>query len=200
MLCDEPHSTKTVTELLKKRDRSMIPAGYMYKLVNASPGGVTAKNVVDIFSVGACGAGTSPFFTEYIPYWKHNGYWFFNSPDTLQEIARQDDIDLSRMTLLYYETYGYEFDQSGDSKVAGWVPFECERSFVTDVLIPQEKALAGYDVVEYVCRNSPECSLLSCCDLAAKFTVNSHCLFDTFEEAKKALESGEFRTCEPGPY
>jgi hypothetical protein len=30
--------------------------------------------------------------------------------------------------------------------------------------------------------------------------VNSHCLFDSFQEAKESLESGIFNSCEPGPY
>jgi len=153
-----------------------------------------------MFSAGNCGCGISPRFADYIPHWKHNGYWFFNSPRPMQEIAGQEDIELSSMTLFYYEIYEYEFDQSADGKQADWIPFNSERSFQTDVLILEEKALAGYDVVEYACRNSPECSLLSCCNLADKFCVNSHCLFYTLEDAKKAVESGEFHAIEPGPY
>lgn len=179
----------------------MIPVGYMYKLVGIPTASLTANNVVNVFSAGDCGGSPSHFFADYIKYWKHNGYWFFNTPDLMQEIARMDHIDLSAMTLFYYEIYEFEFDKSDNQgRVAGWFPFESESSFATDVLIPQEKDLAGYDVVEYVCRNSPECSLLSCSNLAAKFHVNAHCLFDTFGEAKAAVETGEFHAKEPGPY
>lgn len=177
----------------------MIPVGYMYKAVS-TVGIDTPDNVVDVYSVGVCGAGISPYFTDYIPYGKHNGYWFFNSPALMQEIARSEDIDLSSLTLFYYEIYEYEFDRSHDGSVSGWTAFQPDPHFATDVLIPEEKSFAGYDVVEYVCRNSPECSLLSCCHFAKKFAVNSHCLFDTFEEAKTALQSGEFHAIEPGPY
>jgi len=36
--------------------------------------------------------------------------------------------------------------------------------------------------------------------LATTIPVNQHCLFGTFEEAKKALESGLFQNSEAGPY
>ena len=179
----------------------MIPAGYMYKMAGAPPSHLTAKNVVDIFSVGACGGSNSPYFTEYIRHWKHNGYWFFNSPQIMEEIAEKENISLSSMTLFYYEIYEYEFDKTDyEGKVEGWSKFACEADFSTDVQIPAVKVFSGYDVTEYVCRNSPECSLLSCSNLAAQFTVNSHCLFDTFEQARSAVETGAFHAFEPGPY
>ncbi len=118
----------------------------------------------------------------------------------MREIARVEDINLSSTTLFYYEIYEFEFDLSDEEEAKRWSPIQCEPYFATDVLVPEAKVLAGFDVVEYVCRNSPECSLLSCSDLARKFSVNSHCLFDTFEQAKKAVESGKFHECEPGPY
>jgi hypothetical protein len=179
----------------------MIPAGYMFKLAGKPPSHLTAKNVMDIFSVGACGGSNSPFFAEYISYWKHNGYWFFDSPAIMEEIAETDGISLASMTLFYYEFYEFEFDKDDyPGHVDGWSKFQRDAAFPTDVQIPKAKILAGYDVTEYVCRNSPECSLLSCSNLAVKFTVNSHCLFDTFEEAKASIETGAFHAIEPGPY
>jgi len=44
----------------------------------------------------------------------------------------------------------------------------------------------------------PECSPLSCNSLAESIRTNSHCLFDTFEEARTAVNSGQFNKCEPG--
>lgn len=177
----------------------MIPAGYMYKLVSTSDGKQADSPLVGIYSVGACGANISPFFTDYIPHWKHNGYWFFHSPSVMHEIAAENHIDLSRMTLFFYELYEFEFDLP-DTEDEAWIPIESESSFVTQIVVPPKMVLAGFDVVEYVCRNAPECSLLSCCNLAKEFTVNSHCLFDSFEEAKVAVESGKFHEREPGPY
>jgi hypothetical protein len=182
----------------------MIPAGYMYKFAGGPPTHLTAEGVVDIFSVGACSGSNSPFFAEYINYWKHNGYWFFNSPEVIEQIASDENIDLSAMTLFYYEFYEFEFDLNDDPgnshHVEGWAVFEPTSDFVTDVSLPEQKRLAGYDVTEYVYSSSPGCSLLSCSNLAARFAVNSHCLFDTLDQAKQAVESGLFNAMEPGPY
>lgn len=140
----------------------MIPVGYMYKFVAALPSTVAAKNVVDLYSVGACGGSSSRYFDDdYINYWKHNGYWFFNSPDVMEEIARENRIDLSTMTLFYYEVYEYEFDQSEAGHIQQ-AHFDCNQSFPTEVVIPNEKMLVGYDVTEFVCRNSPEWLLRLC--------------------------------------
>jgi hypothetical protein len=117
----------------------------------------------------------------------------------MQKIAIENNIDLSGMTLFFYEIYEFELDVPSATEES-WTQIEGESSFVTDIVFPSKKALAGFDVVEYVGRNSPECSLLSCSDLAKEFTANSHCLFDTFEDAKRAVESGKFHECEPGPY
>jgi hypothetical protein len=50
----------------------MIPVGYMYKRVRQSPDRMRAKNVHDVYSLSGC---VSENFTDYINYWKHNGYW-----------------------------------------------------------------------------------------------------------------------------
>jgi hypothetical protein len=49
-------------------------------------------------------------------------------------------------------------------------------------------------------RTSPECSPLSCNSLATGIVVNRHCLFDSFEQAVRALEAGAFDNSEPGPF
>jgi len=59
----------------------MIPAGYMAKTIASQPEGLSLDHVGDIYSVSGC---ISSFFTDYIDYWKHNGYWFFDSIDVLQ--------------------------------------------------------------------------------------------------------------------
>jgi len=41
--------------------------------------------------------------------------------------------------------------------------------------------LEGFDVTTFSVANSPECSPLSCNDLAADIAVNKHCLFDSFD-------------------
>ncbi|MDD1617637.1 MAG: hypothetical protein CG439_2728, partial [Methylococcaceae bacterium NSP1-2] len=89
----------------------MIPVGYMYKRVETKPDWLAAETVFDVYSLSAC---VSDDFADYIKYWKHNGYWLFNSPEIIREIAANENIDLLGTTLFYYEVYEYEFDK--DSK------------------------------------------------------------------------------------
>lgn len=56
----------------------MIPAGYMAKRVVRKPDWLTTNRVEDIYSVSGC---ISKDFADYITFWKHNGYWLFDSSD-----------------------------------------------------------------------------------------------------------------------
>ncbi|MBX3073297.1 hypothetical protein KF728_14940 [Candidatus Obscuribacterales bacterium] len=175
----------------------MIPVGYMLKRIAPRPEWLKAENVVDIFSVAGCASNN---FADYTPFWRHNGYCFFNSPVDLEEVAQENSIELEGTTLFYYEAYELEFDFVDDD-TGVWRTYHCVPDWKTDVETPQDRTLAGFDVVEYVCGNSPEDSLASCCnEIASACPLNVHCLFNTFEEAKKALESGLFHDHEPGPY
>jgi len=55
----------------------MRPLGYMYKRVERRPEGLAAPAVRDIYSLSGC---ISEQFADYIPFWKHNGFWLFDSP------------------------------------------------------------------------------------------------------------------------
>jgi hypothetical protein len=172
----------------------MIPVGYMYKRVAVRPDWLKVVDTVhDVYSLCNC---ISDDFADYINYWKHNGYWLFNSPEVIEEIATNENIDLSDTTLFYYEAYEYEFDEKSNK----WTVFTPEASFVTNVRVPMDKRLEGFDVATFFVHTSPECSPLSCNLLAAEIPVNEHCLFNTFEEAKEAIECGLFKNSEPGPY
>jgi hypothetical protein len=171
----------------------MIPAGYMAKRVIDKPDGLQADNVIDIYSVSDC---MSKDFADYINYWKHNGYWLFDSPAVIENLARDNSIDLTGTKLFYYEVYELEFHE--DEKA--WHPFAPELSFTTNVMVPKEKRLEGYDVATFSSGNAPECSPLSCNSLAAEIATNPHCLLDSFEEAKRLLESGSFNSSEPDPF
>jgi hypothetical protein len=170
----------------------MTPAGYMAKRVCAKPDWLAVDSVVDIYSVSGC---ISKDFADYINYWKHNGYWLFDSPEIIAELARDHSIDLTGTKLFYYEIYELEFRENERD----WRLIEPESSFVTNVAVPKQKYLEGYDVVTCSCGNAPECSPLSCNLLATSMTVNQHCLFDSFEAAKQHLEGGQFNDSEPGP-
>lgn len=178
----------------------MIPVGYMFKQIVPRPEWLRVEGITDLYNVAGC---PTESFADYIPFWRHNGYWLFNSPAELQEVANENAIDLTGMTLFYYEAYEFEFDFSdGESPESGkWESFICNSTWSTDVQIPPEKYFAGFDVVEFVCRNAPEHSLAACVnEIASACPLNSHCLFDNFEDAKNALECGLFHEHEPGPY
>jgi hypothetical protein len=170
----------------------MIPAGYMYKKVALAPHDVAASSP-DIYSVSGC---ISKCFAEYIPYWRHNGYWLFDSPQIIQALAAENAIDLSGLTLFYYEIFEHQYEAAGQR----WLPFGPESSIPTNVHRPQATHLEGYDVVTFAAQTNPECSPLSCNSFAANVPVNRHCLFDSFEEAKRSVEGGLFNQGEPGPF
>lgn len=170
----------------------MTPAGYMAKQVATRPNWLKADRIVDIYSVSNC---VSDDFAEYINSWKHNGYWLFDSPETIRELARVNSFDLANTKLFYYEVHGLEYDEDENL----WKPFAPEASFKTHVLQPETKTLDGYDVVTFSANTGPECSPLSCNSLAAEIETNEHCLLPTFERAKELLVEGKFENAEPGP-
>jgi hypothetical protein len=169
----------------------MIPAGYMAKHVCRRLEWLQAPQVIDIYSVSSC---VSKDFADYVKYWKHNGYWLFDSPEIIRSAAQGNSISLERTSLFYYEVYEKEYDGQR------WQIYAPEPSFLTNVASPSMKQLEGFDVVTFYARTSPECSPLSCNSMARELPTNAHCLFKSFEEAKTSLENGAFRECEPGPY
>lgn len=168
----------------------MIPVGYMAKRVCKKPDWLQAAGVADVFSVSSC---VSNDFADYVGYWKHNGYWLFNSPEEIRSLAAANAIDLAGTSLFYYEAFELEFNG------ASWQAYEPD-TFKTTVIVPSDKQLEGFDVVTFYSKNQPECSPLSCNYVAKELTTNSHCLFDSFEQAETNLKNGAFRSCEPGPY
>ena len=96
----------------------MIQAGYMYKRI-ALPEGLNCENVIKVYSVGQC---ISKDFADYIPFWKHNKYWFFNNPGDMDKIIDEQNI-ASEFELLFYELYEMEFDEQEGS----WQEFTAGR-------------------------------------------------------------------------
>jgi hypothetical protein len=169
----------------------MTPAGYMAKRVSKKPDWLKAPHVVDVYSVSNCNCEN---FADYIPYWKHNGFWLFDSPEVIKNVAKEHSIQLEAAKLFYYEVHEMEFD--GER----WSPWSPEPSFPTNVVVPSKKQLEGFDVVNFTARTSPECSGLSCSSLAVELRTNAHCLFDSFDEAETSISNGAFNDSEPGPY
>lgn len=163
----------------------------MAKRVPKKPDWLKATDVVDIYSVSSCIAED---FTDYIDYWKHNRYWFFDLPEIIRSLAKEHSIPIEGTSLFYYEAYEFEFDD------ASWLVHSPEESFPTSVVPPSRKQLEGFDVVNFYARNSPECSPLSCNSMADELHTNAHCLFASFDEAETNIKNGTFKNCEPGPY
>jgi hypothetical protein len=164
----------------------------MARAVMSRPDWLGAAGVDDILSVSGC---MSAYFADYIPFWRHNGYWLFDSPDVIREVARENNIDMAGMRIFYYEVHPEEFDDTAKS----WRIFKPE-DFETQVIPPPVKNPEGFDVTSFSAGSAPECSPLSCNGLAGALGANRHCLFDSFDAAKQALEEGGFANCEPGPY
>jgi hypothetical protein len=169
----------------------MIPAGYLAKRVCRKPDWLRAQQVADIYSVSGC---ISEVFADYVDFWKHNGFWLFDAPEIIQNIAQENSIDLGGTSLFYYEVYEKEFDGTA------WHPYGPDSSFKTSVVVPVDKRLEGFDVVTFWSHNLPECSPLSCNHLAQDLPTNSHCLFPSFDNAETNVTNGAFNNSEPGPY
>jgi len=149
---------------------------------------------LDVYSIGSC---VNDDFADYVNYWKHNGWWFFDSPAAIQEVSREHSISLDHTLLFFYEVYEFEFH---DGK---W------RTFSLGMASGMHQAASSCppiccskdnDVVTFWPENSPapEHSPLSCNGLANELETNSHCLFETFEQAQSALNNGKFAGTEPG--
>ena len=165
----------------------------MAKRIAPRPQWLGAAGVHDIYSVSGC---ISQFFTNYVPYWKHNGYWLFNSAAAIQSLATGHSLELAACRFFYYEVLELQWDE----ELTQWQPFEPDRAFETDVLVPAGKQLEGYDIVTFQAGTSPECSPLSCNRLAQSTVTNRHCLLNTLQDAKEQLEKGAFANSEPGPF
>lgn len=164
----------------------------MAKFVEARPDWRACPDIAGIFSVSNCISGD---FCDYIKFWKHNGYWFFDSPALIREVADQAGVALAGSTLFYYEAHELEFDQERER----WQPFDPAGHFPVTVESPPNAVLEGFDVVSFHLRSSPECSPLSCNSLAEGRPVNRHCLLGSLSETLTAIESGWFKQGEPGP-
>lgn len=171
----------------------MIPIGYMAKRIVARPECMDAPAVVDIYSLSN---HMNDDFCDYVNFWKHNGYWLFDSPSLIVEVADEAEVSLKDCKMLYFEAYEFQWNATYKS----WCAFKPDESNLTQVLIPEKKVLVGFDVVTYWGGSQAECSPLSCNSLASEIPVNAHCLIESLEVAKNKLEEGIFDNSEPGPY
>ena len=171
----------------------MQAAGYMAKTVRKAPGWLDSSRVDDVYSVSGC---VSKDFLNPVDFWQHNGYWLFDRPATIQQLAEQDGLELSDTQLFYYEVYENEYN----GKDQRWEPVTPDASFPLDVVKPASAQLQGFDVVSFSAGTRAECTPLSCNGMARDIHTNQHCLLSSLEEARALLEQGRFNTGEPGPY
>lgn len=177
----------------------MVPAGYLLKRIARLPEGLKAANVLDVCSVSDC---VNDDLVDIERIWQHNSYGVANNSELLWRVAREDNIDTSDAQLFFYEAYELEIEADDWRKSPPrWRPLtpvpsgKIEPSLAT---IPHNKVLLGYDVVVF--GDYLEHSPLSCNGIAATVSVNAHCLFDTLDQAKEAIEGGHFYGSEPGIY
>jgi len=170
----------------------MQALGYMYKRVKPRPEWLAAPAVHDVFSMSGC---ISEYFADYIPFWRHNGFWLFDSPSILKQVAAEKGVDVGDLNLFYYEAYEEEYDRDRRA----WVPFAPDDAFRTNVEKPAAAKLEGFDITTFSAHTSPECSPLSCNSFATTIATNEHCLIESFEEARSIVESDRLDGCEPGP-
>lgn len=171
----------------------MIPAGYMAKRVIDKPAWIKSTAPARICSVSNC---MSRDFADYIHHWKQNGFWLFDRPALIDEIAAAEAADMTGTRTFYYEVHDQEFDEHSRQ----WTTIAPEAGMPVNVEAPANKRLLGYDVVTFYTRSSPEHSPLSCNAVADDVAVNADCLLPSLERAIELLQSGAFENCEPGPY
>jgi hypothetical protein len=165
----------------------------MLKKIAQQPDWLNAPDVHLIYSFSGC---ISENFMDYIPLWKHNGWWLFDDPLTLHALVAENRLMLDDLTMFYFEAFESEYD----AEKMSWEPIMLEASFPTNVKIPSHKSLCGYDVVSFSVRTSPECSPLSCNSLASTIPTNQYCLLEDFQAAHDLAEQRVLHDCEPGPY
>jgi hypothetical protein len=142
----------------------MIGVGYLAKRIAQRPDWLQVPEVKDIYWVSNCISGD---FMDYIKFWRHNGFWFFDSPEIIRELSLENGVNVKDLIFFYYEVYEKQFNEEQKA----WMPFEGE-SFPTNVIQPARKVFHGYDVVTFTVGTNPECSPLSCNHLASEIRTN----------------------------
>ena len=80
----------------------MVPMGYLYRRVAERPEWLRTEHIDDIYSLHDC---FTKDFADYIPFWKHNGFWVFDTPEIIESLAAENSISLDGMCLFYYEIF-----------------------------------------------------------------------------------------------
>jgi hypothetical protein len=180
----------------------MVPAGYLLKRVSAPLGFGFKASLRDVCSVSDC---VNDDVVNVQAAWRHNGFGVANDPEVLWSMATDAGVEVGGVTLFYYEAYEQEVESDGWTVEPGaWrplspIPSAGEPTAVTPPSSALQARLLGFDVVVF--GDFLEHSPLSCNYIADEVAVNSHCLFDTLEAAKAAIDANAFGGgCEEGIY
>lgn len=183
----------------------MIPAGYLLKRIAPPPGYVASGSIADVCSVSDC---VNEDVIDLQDIWAHNGFGVANTPADLWSRLPDLDPDADKAVddgvLFYYEVYEQEISSDGQAfDPGGWRPLSPPTAPGVDTAVvppsgPLQAEMIGYDVVVFddFLAHSP----LSCNGAAKRLPVNAHCLFDTFEAARAAIDAGAFIGSEDGIY
>ena len=171
----------------------MVPAGYLLKHVKPPPDWLVGAPVEQVCSVASC---MSENVVDPSNEWLHNGFGVANDPGVLTQLLEKEGADPEGAKLFYYEVFEEEIDSDGWTfDRDAWQPLSlaASSSVPVDVSVPPpdlERQLLGYDVVTF--GDFLEHSPLSCNSVAKDLQVNKYCLFNTLDEAKRAIDSGGF--------
>lgn len=182
----------------------MIPSGYLLKRIAQTPDWLKPcpEHITDVYSLADC---VSDNIVDPQMAWKHNGFGLANSPQVLKQLVDEMSVDTSNAKLFYYEAFEQELDTDGwvfkkeDWQAITPAPSAGVKSIVFEPTIAMEPKLQGYDVVLF--GDYLEHSPLSCNSIAQTQAVNEHCLYDSLEQARMAIDNRAFEWgCEPGIY
>ena len=190
---DAPMNGSALTELPDGLEGFFRPVGYLVKRIETPPSYLKPPHLEGVYAV-------SHHISRNIAeedLWKRNAYGLFDSLEIAQAAAERKGSPLEGSFPMYLEAYSREYFE-GEGV---WRGSRTEWGRLTEVAAPIEPMRIGFDAVTYCGGKYAECSPLSCNHLVNDMpeSVNRFCLFDTFEEARRRIESEE-AVAEPGPY
>lgn len=174
----------------------MNPAGYLLKKLEPPPTYLSAVSVKRVCSAGPCACED---VVDLYEGWSQNDFGLADSPEQLRALAEAQGQSTSGAVLFYYEVHEQEVVTGGQIDLPlTWEPLTRVPGSPANVAPPAKSKLLGFDIVVFgdVLEHSP----LSCQSVAGEVPVNEHCLVDTLEGAKAAINSGAFFRCMEGYY
>jgi hypothetical protein len=163
-----------------------ILIGYFPKKTSRLPELLEALNVEEVCSVSNC---ISEGPVNWIDAWKHNSHWVYDTPELAASVIGENE---GVFEMYAFKQYPIRVD-------SGEIQDEPVSEPNVNPLM-QDYEFLGYDAVSRSNGNAFECSPLSCNYGAKKMAVNSHCLFDSLDEAIKGAKTFSRGSWEPGPY